>query len=272
MIRLLPLLALFFQVNFAWATPRPYVVFDLDRTLFNPNPRIARILHEIGVEKKFPTLLNLTPEQVEKLVSGDRSLLGLNARQLEELFGSYSKGTNRTSLFGKKFYFDARYLQYDELIPGAPEFVDRISRLLDADVLYLSGRLDGPFRSKTLEQLARHDFTGFGKRADRADRTQLILKPETGSPKNDEFKIEELKARIGEGRIIAVFDDSGRNLLKFKEWLPESVPIIRIAATSSKSSSSLPEGTIRIKDYRSSPELIEEILKRAKACSLLSGG
>jgi hypothetical protein len=272
LIRILPFLALFIQFNFAWATSRSYLVFDLDRTLFNPNPRIARILHDIGTERKIPSLLHLSPAQIEKLVSGDRSHLGLSGPELEDLFGSYTQGTNRTSLFGKKFYFDAHYLQYDELIPGAPEFVERISRLLDADVIYLSGRLDGYFRAKTLEQLARFDFTGFGKHSDRAGRVHLMLKPESGSLKNDEFKIEELKGWIGDGRVIAVFDDSSRNLLKFKEWLPDSVPIIRIAAHSAKSSESIPEGTIRIKDYTSSPELIEEILKRAKACSLLSGG
>ena len=272
MIRILPLLALLFHFNTVWAHPRSYVVFDLDRTLFNPNPRIARILHDIGVERHLPTLLHLTPAQIEKLVSGDRSHLGLSAPQLDALFGSYTQGTQRSSLFGKKFYFDSSYLQYDEVIPGAPAFVARIARLLDADVLYLSGRLEGPFRAKTLEQLRLHDFVGFGKHTDRPERAHLILKPESGSLKNDEFKIEELKNWIGEGRVVAVFDDSSRNLLKFKEWLPESVPIIRIAAASAKSAETLPEGTIRIKDYESAPELIEEILKRAKACSVLSGG
>ncbi|NDG84169.1 MAG: hypothetical protein EBX52_03915 [Proteobacteria bacterium] len=257
----------------AFAAHRNFVVFDLDRTLFDPNPRIARILHDIGSEKNLPSLLRATPAQVEALVAGDRSVLGLPEATLREVFGTYADGSNRSSPFGKKFYFDSSYLVHDGVIPGGAEFVERISRLLDAEVIYLSGRLDAYFRAGTLAQLSRHDFPGFGNRSEPAHRTHLLLKKESAEKlQNDEFKIEELKRMIGDGRVVAVFDDSGRNLAKFKEWLPTGVPIVRIAHSSTKPSEVTTDGTIRIRDYTSDPALIGEILKRAKACSILSGG
>jgi|GEM_PF-6226083 len=266
-------IAAIFASSYAFAAPRNFVVFDLDRTLFDPDPRIARILHDIGVEKNLPSLSSVTPAQVEAWVAGDRTALGLPEETLRGIFGSYLDGSNRTSSFGRKFYYDASYLVHDGVIEGGALLVDRISRLLDADVVYLSGRLDAFFRAGTLAQLARHDFPGFGKRADRAGRTHLLLK--TGSTEklqNDEFKIEELKRITGDGRVVAVFDDSSRNLARFKDWLPAGVPIVRITRSTTLNPGITADGILRIRDYCSDPSLIEEILRLAKACSTLAGG
>jgi hypothetical protein len=241
------------------------VVFDLDRTLFNPDPRIGRILHEIGTRLNLPTLQNLSRDQISALASGDRTVIGIEDRALlERIFGSYSAGTMRTAEFGRLFYYQASYLAYDEVIPGAPEFVSRITKLLDAEPIYLSGRLGPYFEKETRAQLARFNFPGFGKDASRP--CHLLLKPESQGLPNDEFKISEVMAFIQEGKILAVFDDSSRNIRAFREALPESVPVVRISRGDSKSET---EKTIRIRDYSSDPDLIEKIIEQARTCSTL---
>ena len=241
------------------------MVFDLDRTLFNPDPRIGKILHDIGTRLNLPALQNLSRDQISALAAGDRTAIGIEDRALlERIFGSYSAGTMKTAEFGRLFYYQASYLSYDEIIPGAPDFVSRITTFLDAEPIYLSGRLGPYFEKETRAQLARFDFPGFGKNASRP--CHLLLKPETNGLQNDEFKINEIMAFIRDGRILAVFDDSSRNLRAFREALPESVPVVRISRGDSKSES---EKTIRIRDYSSDPDLIEKIIEQARACSML---
>lgn len=257
------------------------VVFDLDRTLFNPNPRIAKILDDIGAQLDLPTLRGLKPEAVSRLVGGDRSVLGTSdPALLQKIFGNHRDGSHRTSEFGKRFYFDSSYLVHDEMIPGASEFVRRVQQESGARIVYLSGRIREHFEEATWKQLEDHGFPG------REDAT-LILKPmgEGATPAetrgtyltNDEFKIRALRDWMAEqaserspsgrqepGRVIAVFDDSSRNLARFAAELDPGTVLVRVTP----SLLSVPaEGRIqRISGYLDQLVLLEQLVAASTDC------
>jgi hypothetical protein len=246
-----------FGVSSALALESPhFVVFDLDRTLIQPNPRIAGILANIGRELSIPSLVGLSPEAITRLVSGDRSALGINdPLLLQRIFGNYRDGSHRTSEFGRRFYFDSSYLELDEAIPGASDFVNRIDRESDARILYLSGRIQEYFEEATWKQLEHFGFPG-------RDRATLILKPLRETLGNDEYKVRAL----GElkGSTIAIFDDSSRNLGRFAENLIPRPLLVRV------STSALPQhgdaAIRRINHYLDQTALLDQILTLSKGC------
>jgi hypothetical protein len=253
----------------------PLVVFDLDRTLFNPNPRIARILGDIGRDFQIPGLTTLKTDDISALVGGDRSVLGIrDAAVLQWLFGSYREGSNRTSEFGKRFYFDSSYLVHDDMIPGASEFVRRIQQETGARILYLSARIREHFEEDTWKQLEHHGFPG-------RKAATLILKPlgegetpaETrGKPlTNDEFKVRALRGLLdraaagdrGPDRVLAIFDDSSRNLARFAAELDPRTLLVRVSSNSSAAT----EGRIRrVSNYLEPGTLLEQVVAVATDC------
>lgn len=219
------LLVVFTFHSEAHSSPRPVVVFDLDHTLINTNPRILAILHEIGLEQNLPQLLSLTLQDIELLRLGRVSL------HLESVFGSRANGSLRQSEFGRRFYFESSYLKFDSVMPGGPQFVTNLMQALDVDVVYLTGRLDEYFRSVTEEQLAYYAYPGFGAAAALSSRVSLILKSRDDERDNEVFKDSVLQELEQSGRlVVAVFDDSKRNINHLRETLHPSTVLTRLTA------------------------------------------
>ena len=237
-----------------------FVIFDLDRTLFNPNPRIKQILHDLGKTLSIPELTTLSSDQIENLASGDRSALGITSPEmLQRLFGNYRDGSHRTSEWGRLFYFDSSYLIHDSVIPGGPEFVQSLKLETHAKIIYLSGRIKERFEKATWEQLKRAGFPGSAE-------AELILKPAHTALSNDEFKIQALHSRLQGKTILAIFDDSSRNLLTFKKIVAPSTPLIRLVRN--QTHESLNAGRIlQILDYERDASLLAKIFNLRNDCN-----
>lgn len=212
------ILTFLFSIN---VHARPVVVFDLDHTLINTNYRILAIMREIGRKEGLAELSSMQYVQVEALKTalkkGDMTKFtefGLRDPQIiKKVFGDGTNAGLKKSAFGKMFYENPRLLNYDGVIPGSQEFVKKIASALDADILYLTGRTE-KFRRATLKQLVRYGFPD-GK---------LILKPNNYRRSTEEYKAEILSRY----QVIIIFDDSKRNMRKFRETLPSETILVHI--------------------------------------------
>jgi len=232
------------------AEPDQVVVFDLDRTLFSPERRIARILQDLGVE----------PDQARRLLSKDRSALGAkDLAAFRRLFGDYSNGSHKSSPFGRLFYYDSSYLVHDAVMPGAPEFVRWLTQNHHIKIIYLSGRIQERFQDATWVQLQTAGFPG-------KFEAELILEPEFSGLTHDDFKLGVLKSRLQERSILAIFDDSSRNLLAFKKALYPETQLFRPVRDKSKTPLE-PNPIIEILDYEKDFPLLENFFGAGRDCS-----
>ena len=276
-----PLLILFSGAIQAAETHRPIIIFDLDHTLVDTNYRIAAILRDLGRELDLPQLLDLQHHQIESLKERDfAALKGLDSKFVESLIGDHKDGTFQTSLFGKRFCFDASYLPHDGLIPGGPEFVERLALALDADIVYLTGRPRAQFQEGTMTQLAYFNYPGFGRRAHYRQRTDLFLRPVGFSGSVDDFKMGVISELVKKGPIVAIYDDSTRNVNRFRRELPPETVIVRLNHNVSDTEGLAP-GIDQISNYLFNTEVdasghrkvtlnarqLDEQIARAKKCA-----
>ena len=211
------------------AVGRPVVVFDLDHTLFDTNTRIVAMLRDLAVEFDVPELLAVTTEQVEALRLRGVDTLGFkDPAAVKLLFGRRGDHSLKHSPFGQRFYNDPGYLVHDAVIPGAPEFVERIALELGADVYYITGRTDEIFREATVAQLRWYDFPGYSARRGSTVHQKLILKPAVVEGSTDAWKVARFARLTADHQIVAVFDDARRNVNAFAKVLPAEVPIVRL--------------------------------------------
>jgi hypothetical protein len=235
--------------NTSLAEPDYYVVFDLDRTLFDPEPRIARILKDLGAH----------PDQVQRFLSQDRSALGAeDSCAFRQLFGDYADGSHKTSPFGRVFYYDSSYLVHDAVMPGAPEFVRWLTQNHHIKIIYLSGRIQERFQDATWDQLQNAGFPG-------KFEAELILEPELSGLTHDDFKLGVLKSRLQERSILAIFDDSSRNLLAFKQALNPEIQLFRPVRAKSQTHLK-PNSIIEILDYQKDFPLLETFFGSGLGC------
>ena len=227
---------------------RPVVVFDLDHTLTNPNPRILAILHEIGLKRGLPQLQSLALEDIE------RSQRGHLRVSMETLLG----GNRRDSDFAR-FYQDPSYLIYDSPKTGGAAFVRRILSEMDVDILYLTGRLER-FREATQRQLAYFNYPGFGEINDPLkSRVHLFLKPETGLVSVAQFKLSVLQGFERSGMpVLGVFEDSKTNLNHLRAHLHPSTIMIHVTPDVGNRQN-LAVGIEQITDFRVNVSFVRDL-------------
>ncbi len=206
---------------------KPIIVFDLDRTLFNIDGRVAAIMQAVGIT----------------------SITTADAR-------------SRTSAFGRLFYYDASYLIHDTAFVGAPEFVETLSKTIGVSILYLSGRLKNDFQQATVEQLSRHGFPS----------GLLVLKPQDSIDPLSAVSTHVFKSRILQdlretNPIVAIFDDSKRNVQEFRSVLDVETLIVYISTNSPASNhASMLPGIHTVDDLATHAAVL---VNKAQSCAQL---
>lgn len=146
------------------------VVFDLDSTLFDLEPRILKILQEFGsqneIQSNFPkaatTLTTLKSVPKKYHVTQFMEALGLSSE-------SHDFYAAMDAWWLKRFYDDAAVIE-DAPYPGAVEYVQRLHQA-GASIIYLTGR-DEPRMGEGTRQSLKHWSFPY-----EVDRVSLVLKP-----------------------------------------------------------------------------------------------
>ena len=200
-------------------------VFDLDSTLFDVSPRLQQILHDFADR---PEIQDRFPESIALLRTArtERSDWGIRQALQRAGLQTHSEEFHQAVKdFWIESFFTNHYLQYDQVYPGAAEFVTQ-AQASGCEIIYLSGRDHEGMWDGTLQALTQHGFPV------NAPREQIVLKPIKGSDdalfKRDWF----LKLPENEYARIWFFENEPVNVLAIQEHLPQ-VEIVFIESTHS---------------------------------------
>ncbi len=188
--------------------PAPVLVFDLDGTILDNRPRVARIFHELAEAWREAHPLEaerLAAARAEAIVYGvvdNLERLGVHDRALQE----------RASLFWRERFFTDAYMRYDVETPGARSFVCACYEA-GATVVYLTGR--------DLPNMALGTFASLRDRGFPIGvvGTSLVTKPTFELP-DAAFKDAVAPSLARHGHVVATFDNEPANCNLFLEHHP----------------------------------------------------
>lgn len=210
---------------------RPYVVFDLDSTLFSTAQRNLAILREFA-EPRGGALW----EMVRQLGPGD---MGWNVIDDLAARGYQEKAVlDELRKFWRDRFFTDAYVVKDEPAPGASDYVNAVHDA-GAVVYYLTGRDVPGMKQGTVESLRMHGFPLDG------DRVELHMKPAWDFP-DFEFKsgvIADLKRH----KLVGSFENEHAQANLFKKEFPEATVVCLDTVTSKVVP--LIEGVWLVKDF-----------------------
>lgn len=220
----------------------PVLLLDLDSTLYEVGPRSLQILKE---------WMNATesrdyPKIRDRIAEMKRSELGYSLLDTFTHLGLSVMDTeveaalkSAMKFWGNRFFTD-EYLAYDEVYPGAPEFV-RTAYDLGAEIIYLTGRDEPGMGKGTRDRLLKDHFP-FEK-----ERTHLVLKKA--------FELDDLehKAEATDfvktvGSLVASFENEPPNLISFSEIFPDAMHVFVDTVYSDRPASPRP-GLYRITGF-----------------------
>jgi hypothetical protein len=192
--------------------PGGAVVFDLDSTLFDNGPRTWRILAEFVSAHH--------PEVLPAVRAMGRHRLAYRLTEICAGVDGWDPAWDGQALdFWMKRFFADRYINFDEPIVGAVEFVQACYGR-GARIIYLTGRDVPAMLTGTAESLRSWGFP-IG-----VPGTELVLKPdfETDDAIYKASVIERIDAYSG--TVVATFENEARNLAVFERAWPTAVHLL----------------------------------------------
>jgi hypothetical protein len=188
--------------------PAPVLVFDLDGTLLDNRPRVARIFHELAEVWR-----SNHPAHATSLAGCKADDIQYGLTENLERLGVHDPALLAEGLeFWKARFFTDEYLRYDVETAGARTFV-RACYEAGATIVYLTGR-DLP--NMALGTFASLRDLGFPIGV---VGTSLVTKPAFEIP-DAEFKQEVAPSLARHGSVVATFDNEPANCNLFLEFLP----------------------------------------------------
>jgi len=188
----------------------PVVVFDLDSTLMNNNPRNRAIIEEFAesAKAKYPDFLKAVKAMKDEQI----------AYSLDDTLKNIGVTDDKILKELKKVWYDSfftdKYVVLDTAYDGAADFVKKLHGA-GTKIVYLTGR-DTPDMSKgTVESLKKYGFPI------EDSASVLLTKPEK-KIKDDDFKrtaSEDIKKM---GKVVASFDNEPKNANLFIESFPDA--------------------------------------------------
>ncbi len=188
--------------------PAPVFVFDLDGTLLDNRPRVAKIFHELAVawEQSHPeaarALSNATSADIVYGLIENFDRLGITAPELKQ----------EGLAFWKERFFVDSYLCHDVETEGACSFVKACYEA-GATVVYLTGRDLPNMALGTFASLRDNGFP-IG-----VVGTSLVTKPAFEIPDAD-FKHDVAPSLVRHGKVVATFDNEPANTNLFLHHHP----------------------------------------------------
>lgn len=214
------------------AGARPYVVFDLDSTLFSTAQRNLAILREFAEPrggKLWALVQSLAATDMGWNVIDDVGKRGIDdPAVLAEL-----------RKFWRDRFFTDVYVLKDEPSPGSADYVNAV-HAAGAVVYYLTGRDVPGMKKGTVESLRLHGFPG------ESERVILRMKPTWEFP-DYEFKsgvLVELKAHT----VLGSFENEHAQANLFRQQFPQATTVCLDTVTSKVVP--LLEGVHLVKDFQ----------------------
>ncbi|MCC6278823.1 MAG: HAD family hydrolase [Oligoflexia bacterium] len=196
---------------------RPIVIFDLDSTLYDVSPRIAKILHSFAV---LPEVKLHHPEASKLLLQVTPQPTDYGIRRTLERYGFTPPSeafVQQLVDYWKKLFFGNDYLKHDRPYEGALDFVLEAQKL-GAEVLYLTGRDAPRMKQGTISSLIEHGFPL------KENLENLHLKPHTETD-DAEFKRQFFAAWPRDQRPVWFFENEPINIHLALGALPSLKPI-----------------------------------------------
>ncbi len=222
---------------------KPYVLLDLDSTLYEVAPRTVRILKEavLALGTELPDSVRGALSSLDALTAGYSledtwTNLGLCLKE-PELCGA----RERLHTYWRERFFSNEYLEHDKPYEGTADFA-RTLHALGAELVYLTGRDEPGMRIGTEKILERDGFPVCGP------RVQLRMKP--ARDMDDVAHKVGVAASLAElGPIVASFENEPRNFVALFQALPETIHVFVETVCSDKPAEVI-SGAYRLRRFR----------------------
>ena len=200
----------------------PWVLFDLDSTLFEVQPRTEVILREWLQS----TEAGRWPSLRERLGRVESHHLGYSLLDTWQALGvdpeenlEVKEAWQAARKHWARYFFSNEYLIHDRPYPGSAAFVRRL-RDAGAGIAYLTGREEESMAEGTRLQLVREGFPWA------PPATRLLMKPR-GGPADAEYKREAARrfVRSQGACVIASFENEPPNTAVLQEEFPEAMHV-----------------------------------------------
>lgn len=188
-------------------------VFDLDSTLIEVGPRMTQILRDFAKEKKH---LGKYPKECRILERYSHHPADWGIEHSIERIGLSSSSFDffkDLTRYWRSRFFSNDYLQFDEPLPGANEFLRELHSI-GVHISYLTARESDTMLEGTIESLKKHGFPLEKKN----ENLFLKVKMEKADP---EFKRDVLKDMLNSYGSVWFFENEPINLRIVRETLPQ---------------------------------------------------
>ena len=200
----------------------PVVVWDLDYTAYDNDPRMLQVLHDwadhpesIATPEERRAIRGLTPEDMHYL-AGDclREIAGEErARELTEAFLPF---------FLPRFLGN-EYTQIDPLLAGAREMIESLVNA-GAVIAFVTGRAEPAQGDGTRAALARDGMAPDG------ERFHLFLKPFERYPDGRRYADEAFKTATKPeidalGEVVGTLDNEPENVVAYARMFPNAMNV-----------------------------------------------
>lgn len=186
----------------------PFLMFDLDSTLFDNSPRVLKIIQDFIKEHS-----DFYPEDIKKLSKLKREDIIWGIKENLNKLGIINENmVNHVINYWYKRFFSNEYI-IDLPLRGGQQFVQD-AETLGIKIIYLTGRFES-MREGTVKNILEHGFPIDN------NCSNLLLKPDEKIPDHI-FKHESMEKVKKMGNLLAGFDNEPLNSNIFLEHFPES--------------------------------------------------
>lgn len=186
----------------------PFVLFDLDSTLFDNSPRVYKIIQDFIEEHR-----DIYPEHTEKMSYIRRQDIVWGIKEnLKKINVHDEELVNKVIRYWYERFFSNDYI-IDVPLSGSCQFVKDLESS-GVKIIYLTGRFES-MREGTERNLLEHGFPLYN------NGENLVLKP---NPKisDEEFKHQSMESMRKFGDMLAGFENEPINSNIFQEHYPNS--------------------------------------------------
>ena len=198
----------------------PVVIFDLDSTLYEVQPRTFAIIQEwlaardsaAVVPKVRSKVAGLTCDQLRYSIND-----ALQAAGLDNDDAATRAAADSLKQFWSQRFFRSDYLHFDRPYAGAMPYATKLYDM-GCQIIYLTGRDEPQMGDGTRAMLTRDGFTLNGKRA------KLMLKPNFEMD-DQAFKRVAVETISAMGPVVASFENEPLNFVTLQKLLPNTVHV-----------------------------------------------
>lgn len=187
---------------------KPFILFDLDSTLFDNSPRVHKIIQDFINDHK-----DIYPEYTDKMKSIKRQDIVWGIKENLKKIDLHDEDiVNKVIKYWYDRFFSNEYI-IDVPLKGSSNFIKDLENS-GVRIIYLTGRFES-MREGTERNINEHGFP-----LD-PNGGNLVLKPDPRMP-DDTFKHQSMEKMKSFGNMIAGFENEPVNSNIFQDHFPKS--------------------------------------------------